>query len=179
MDRRLPPVRHARLKRKGTRPEMWPLVKMFDLPSVWPPVWPPVWLALFCGLVWLCGGAGITLFGGAGDVAAGGLLVAASILFGLALREMAAARTTVLPHRIPARLVTSGIFRLTRNPIYLADTALLSALVLWRDVPLALPLVPLFMLVIRERFIRAEEAVLRDLFALDFAHWSQRVRRWL
>ncbi len=47
------------------------------------------------------------------------------------------------------------------------------------DVPLALPLVPVFMLLIRERFIRAEEQRLRDGFGAAFDDWAARVRRWI
>lgn len=141
---------------------------------------PPVWLGLFLGVVWLMAKAlSVTLFGALGDALAAGLLVFGLGLMGLALREMARARTTVIPHRAATALVTTGVFRLSRNPIYLGDVAVLLAAVLWWDVPLALPLVPLFMLVIRERFIRGEEAGLRVAFDGAFDEWSMRVRRWL
>lgn len=141
---------------------------------------PPVWLGLFLGVVWLMAQAlSVTLFGALGDALAAGLLVFGLGLMGLALREMARARTTVIPHRAATALVTTGVFRLSRNPIYLGDVAVLLAAVLWWDVPLALPLVPLFMLVIRERFIRGEEAGLRVAFDGAFDEWSTRVRRWL
>lgn len=141
---------------------------------------PPLWLGLFVALVWLMGRAlDLPLFGAAGDVAALALGAAGLALMALAVAEMARARTTVIPHRRASALVTTGIFRLTRNPIYLGDAALLLAAILWRDVPLALPLVPLFLLVIRERFIRAEEAALRADFPAEFDAWSATVRRWL
>lgn len=141
---------------------------------------PPLWLVVFVGVVWLMAHAlAVTLFGELGDALAAGLVVAGLGLMALAVREMARARTTVIPHRSATALVTSGVFRLTRNPIYLGDVALLLAAILWWDVPLALPLVPLFMLVIRERFIRDEEARLRAGFAAEFGEWSTRVRRWL
>lgn len=141
---------------------------------------PPLWLALFVAVVWLMAHAlAVTVFGALGDVLAAGLVVVGLALMALAVREMARAKTTVIPHRAASALVTSGVFRLTRNPIYLGDAALLLAAILWWDVPLALPLVPLFMLVIRERFIRDEEARLRAAFAAEFGEWSTRVRRWL
>ncbi|MEZ5754701.1 MAG: methyltransferase [Paracoccaceae bacterium] len=141
---------------------------------------PPLWLIGFLGLVWLIGRVlPLPLFGGAGDLAAAALLLAALVLAGGAAMAMAQARTTLIPHRQPAALVTHGVFRLSRNPIYLADTAILLAAILWLDVPLALPLVPLFQILIRERFIRAEEARLRAGFGADFDRWSRHVRRWL
>lgn len=141
---------------------------------------PPLWLGLFLGAVWLLGRlVPFHPFGAAGDVLAAGLAVIGLGLMALAVAEMARAKTTVLPHREAARLVTTGVFRLTRNPIYLGDAALLCAAILWWDVPVALPLVPLFLTVIRERFIRDEEARLRSGFGPDFDIWSLRVRRWL
>lgn len=141
---------------------------------------PPLWLGLFLGVVWLMSQAlPVTLFGALGDALAAGLLVFGLGLMGFALREMARARTTVIPHRAASTLVMTGVFRFSRNPIYLGDAAVLLAAILWWDVPLALPLVPLFMLVIRERFIRDEEARLRAAFNGSFDEWSSRVRRWL
>ena len=89
------------------------------------------------------------------------------------------ARTTVIPRRNPAALVTGGVFRLTRNPIYLGDAALLTGAILWWDAPAALPLVPAFVWLITRRFIRDEEARLRAAFGADFDRWAARVRRWL
>lgn len=141
---------------------------------------PPLWLIGFLGLVWLIGRAlPLPLFGPLGDVAAAVLLVVALALAGGAVLAMAQARTTVIPHRQPAALVTHGVFRLSRNPIYLADAGILLAAILWLDVPLALTLVPLFQILIRERFIRAEEARLRAGFGAEFDRWSSHVRRWL
>lgn len=149
-----------------------PVSKLIDLP--------PIWLAAFLAAVW-----GIdrllpfNLFGALGDMLAAGLALVGAGLFGGAIRAMARAKTTVIPHRIPQALVTSGVFRLSRNPIYLGDAAFLLAAILWWDVPQALPLVPAFMLLIRNRFIRQEESRLRAGFGAAFDDWSARVRRWL
>ena len=149
-----------------------PVSKLIDLP--------PIWLAAFLAAVW-----GIdrllpfNLFGGLGDMLAAGFALIGTGLFGGAIRAMARAKTTVIPHRIPQALVTSGVFRLSRNPIYLGDAAFLLAAILWWDVPQALPLVPAFMILIRNRFIRQEEARLRAGFGAAFDDWATRVRRWL
>lgn len=141
---------------------------------------PPLWLAAALCLVWGIGQAvPMPLFGAVGDAAALVLALAAALVFGAAIRQMARARTTVIPHRAASALVTSGVFRLSRNPIYLADAGFLLAAILWWDVPLALPVVPGFMRLIRLRFIRDEEARLRAAFGPDFDAWSARTRRWL
>ena len=141
---------------------------------------PPVWLLAFIGAVWTLGHAlPLPLFGALGDAVGAGLAFVGVGLFATAIWEMGRARTTVIPHRAASALVTGGIFRLTRNPIYLGDVAFLLAAILWLDVPLALPLVPVFMRVIRVRFIEGEEARLRASFGAAFDDWAARVRRWL
>lgn len=141
---------------------------------------PPVWLAGFLALtVALDVIVPWKLFGpnaGAVGLALAGLGLTAMVA---AVAQMAAHRTTVIPRRDPARLVTGGVFRISRNPIYLGDALVLAGAILWWDVPLAAPLLPVFMLVIQHRFILGEEARLRAGFGAEYAAWSARTRRWL
>ncbi len=142
--------------------------------------WPPLWLCLCLALAYglrqpnpwpVIGG----IQGGLGI----GLVVLGLLLMVLAVWEMARARTTVIPRQSPKALVTSGIFRLTRNPIYLGDAMVLLGAILWWRAALALPLVPAFMLVIHWRFIRGEETALKSAFPDSFAAWAAQVRRWI
>ncbi len=75
-------------------------------------------------------------------------------------------------------MIERGVYAWSRNPIYLADALILAGLALRWDVA-ALVLVPLFMAVIRRRFIDGEEAMLRDRFGPAFDAYAARVRRWL
>jgi protein-S-isoprenylcysteine O-methyltransferase Ste14 len=141
---------------------------------------PPVWLMAFIGAVWLLGSVvPLPVFGGLGDGIAVVLAGVGVALFAAAIWEMGRARTTVIPHRVASALVTGGVFRLSRNPIYLGDVAFLLAAILWLDVPLALPLVWVFVRVITARFIEGEEARLRAGFGAAFDDWAARVRRWI
>lgn len=141
---------------------------------------PPLWLALFAGLAWaqarLVPWGGFGAWGGP----AGAALVAAGVaLMVAAFAEFRRHRTTVVPHRAPRALITTGIYRLTRNPIYLGDALILAGLCLiWDAVP-SLLLVPAFLAVIAARFVRPEEARLRAAFGPDYAAWSARTRRWI
>jgi protein-S-isoprenylcysteine O-methyltransferase Ste14 len=109
-------------------------------------------------------------------IAAAGVAVAA-----MGIVQFRRARTTVNPLH-PERassLVTSGIYRLTRNPMYLG---LLLALIAWAIflasalAPVALPGFVLYM----NRFqIRPEESALTALFGEQFVAYKSRVRRWL
>lgn len=143
---------------------------------------PPVWLGLFVLAAWGIGRASPAGLG-FGPVAPGlvaGLSIGAGvILMGLAVVELRRWRTTVIPHREADHLVTTGIFRRSRNPIYLGDVLILVGFVFRFDAPLALPLVPLFVWLIERRFILPEEDRLRRRFRADFARYAQTTRRWL
>lgn len=92
-----------------------------------------------------------------------------------------AAGTTVNPLRPEkaSALVTSGIYRVTRNPMYLG---LLFVLVGWALVlsnVMTLIILPLFVLYMNRFQIRPEEAALASLFGAEFTQYQSRVRRWL
>ena len=97
----------------------------------------------------------------------------------LAVIEMRKWRTTVIPHMEAAHLVTSGIFKRSRNPIYLGDAFVLLGLMFRFDAPLALPILPNFVWIIEKRFIVAEEPRLRTKFGVAFHRYTQTTRRWV
>ena len=140
---------------------------------------PPVWLAGFAALTWLVG----QWLGGAPGGwarAAGWVLIGAGVvLVLLAGIEFLRHRTTIIPGQPPRALIDTGIFALTRNPIYLGDALVLAGLaVLWGAWP-ALILVPVFLRVISFRFIRWEEARLLDSFGNLARDYMAQVRRWI
>ncbi len=142
---------------------------------------PPVWLLFFLFLVW---GLARLLPGGNVEFAGQGWLAAVLagvgvVLFVLAVVEMRRAQTTVMPRERPSALVSTGVFRLTRNPIYLADTLFLLAWGIWWGSLPGVLLVPLFMRLIARRFIEGEEAALRAGFGEEFEAWARRTRRWI
>ncbi len=140
--------------------------------------YPPVWTLGFAVAIWLIGHAlrsGAALF-----VALGWLLVLAAFALMLwAVMHFRRANTTVNPHGQPARLITGGPFRFSRNPIYLGDALLLVGLCLaFRALP-ALVLIPLFVWIINRRFIGPEEARLTAAFPQDYPEYASSTRRWL
>lgn len=140
---------------------------------------PPSWLVLHIGAAWVLSLLSPPVFGGLGRVLGPGLVLLGAALMGLAVAEMARSRTTVIPRRDPSALVTSGVFGLSRNPIYLADAVILAGAILWLDAVLALPLLFSFVWLIQTRFIRDEEARLTEAFGPEFDLWAARTRRWL
>lgn len=111
-------------------------------------------------------------------------LVLASAGVALGLGSMAAfrrAKTTMNPTRPGAAsaLVTSGAFRLTRNPMYLSLLLYLLAWGAYLSNLLPLLLLPVFVLYITRFQIRPEERALASLFGQEYAAYRERVRRWL
>ena len=143
---------------------------------------PPVWLLAFCALAWAQAShwpMGLS-FGGAWADFAGGVLVGGGlVLMGLAFVEFRRHRTTVIPHQEAERLIQSGIFRRSRNPIYLGDVMILAGLILRWDAVLALPLIPVLLWLLEKRFVIPEENRLRRKFRADFARYCQKTRRWM
>ena len=91
------------------------------------------------------------------------------------------ARTSVNP-MVPTRassMVVSGVFRLSRNPMYLGMALALLGLSAWRSSIPGYALVPLFCLYMTEFQIKPEERVLMARFGDAFAAYRVRVRRWV
>ncbi|WP_292293360.1 isoprenylcysteine carboxylmethyltransferase family protein [Marivita sp.] len=143
---------------------------------------PPVWLLAALGVAWwqkTYFDQGLS-FGPVWADLLGGLLVGGGlVLIALAAYEMRRHRTTIMPHETPDALVTSGIFKRSRNPIYLADSLILTGMILYWDAVLSLPLIPIFIWWIEKHFILAEEKLLRRNFRADFARYEKQTRRWL
>ena len=89
--------------------------------------------------------------------------------------------TTINPHRPDktSALVTSGIYRFTRNPMYVGILLVLAGWALYLSHILPLLLVPLFMLYLNRFQISPEEQVLEKRFGTDFTSYRDSVRRWL
>jgi protein-S-isoprenylcysteine O-methyltransferase Ste14 len=77
------------------------------------------------------------------------------------------------------RLITSGIYRFSRNPIYLG---MLLVMIGWAVVltsPVALVLPAAFVAYIDRFQIRPEERALSTLLGQDYQDYAERVRRWI
>lgn len=107
------------------------------------------------------------------------LLLAGGLLLIVAAGVFQARGTTVDPTRDPDLLVTDGLYRLSRNPMYLGMLLALVGFALWRDAWLAL-LCPLaFFLYMDRVVIPREEQRVAARFAEQFDSYRQRTRRWI
>ena len=144
-------------------------------------IYPPIWLVIgvitifcldeflplarFTGVVgWYLGGFAIVI-GLILVVHAGGMFKAAE--------------TDLVPFQNVSTLVTGGVYRVTRNPMYLGMTLVLLGTAITVGVFSALFVAPAFMGIIQLRFIKGEEAMLRELFGEEFDDYCSNVRRWI
>lgn len=91
------------------------------------------------------------------------------------------AKTTINPLK-PERsqkLVTTGLYRYSRNPMYLGMLAALLGFALWLGNPFALLMLIFFVWYISTFQIAPEESVLLDKFQDEYKAYQQRVRRWI
>lgn len=112
---------------------------------------------------------------------AAALLAAGVVLMVAAVASLVAAKTTINPLQ-PSRastLVTRGVFRLSRNPIYLGDVLILAALAVWLGQIANVALVAAFAWYIDRFQIRPEERALCARFGAQYAAYCAQVRRWL
>ena len=140
---------------------------------------PPTWLLLMIALAALQARYLPMIDAGRlGRIAGTVLIVGGLFIFTAALLQFRRHRTTVMPRETPVAMIDSGIYRLSRNPIYLADALFLAGAALWWDAA-SLLLVPLFVMIITRRFILGEESGLRAVFGAAFDRYAAQTRRWL
>lgn len=106
------------------------------------------------------------------------------VVLGIAIAAVAAgsfhkAGTPVIPFEPSTALVTGGVYRYTRNPMYLGMVLLLiGAAILFGSLGAWIP-IPFFIWIIQANFIRGEERFLEAIFGEQYREYKRKVRRWL
>lgn len=97
----------------------------------------------------------------------------------VANRQFTKAKTAINPFDRPSAMVTSGVFRVSRNPMYLAMIVILmgGALAWGTLTPFLVP--PVLAWLLSRKFIVMEEARLSETFGASYERYKGRVRRWL
>ena len=114
------------------------------------------------------------------QVAVGAVLVVAGVvLMGWGIRTLLMARTTLQPHGVVRQIVTAGPYRVSRNPIYLADTLIYVGAALVVNWAWPLILLPFVLMSLTSLVISREEQYLRETFPGEYGAYANRVRRWM
>ncbi|MBO9624066.1 MAG: isoprenylcysteine carboxylmethyltransferase family protein [Sphingomonas sp.] len=112
------------------------------------------------------------LLGWLGIVLGAGTMLSAASLF----RNLG---TNVKPWKTSTALATDGVFRWTRNPMYLGMAGIYAGIALVTDSLFALVLLVPVMLVIEREVIAREEAYLEGRFGDRYRAYKASVRRWI
>jgi protein-S-isoprenylcysteine O-methyltransferase Ste14 len=89
------------------------------------------------------------------------------------------AQTTVKPFEESAALITTGAFRISRNPMYLGYVLILIGVALIVRSLTPYVVILLFAILMDRVFIRVEEQMLEKQFGQAWLEYAQRVRRWI
>lgn len=106
------------------------------------------------------------------------IAIGIAIVAGPAL-AFARARTTIIPFQESDSLVTSGMYRITRNPMYLGMLSILVGVAVLCGSVSPFVVATLFVPVLNVRVIRHEEAMLAERFGAEYDAYMRSVRRWI
>lgn len=144
---------------------------------------PPVVVLFIClGLIWTIDYLLPPLF----DISVSSRIFRAVLALGTltaisGVIQCAVQSTSVNPHKPgnASSLITSGVYRLSRNPMYLGMLIILLAAILKFGNPLGLIILPLYMLYMNRFQIIPEEHVMLEKFGDEFTSYCNKVRRWV
>ena len=145
---------------------------------------PPLALVLLVGAaMWIVTWA-VPAFGfmfPARDLFAKAAVAVGAIIAGLGIVSFRRAKTTVNPMKpnSSSALVVWGIYRLSRNPMYLGFWLILIGWAIYLSNLLAFLLLPFFIWYMNRFQIEPEEQALTSLFGQAFLSYRSRVRRWI
>jgi len=94
-------------------------------------------------------------------------------------RAFQQAKTTVKPFEESSALITNGVFRISRNPMYLGFVLILIGIAIFLRSLSPYLVIVLFVTVIDRIYIRAEERMLAKKFGTEWEEYKSSTRRWL
>ena len=112
------------------------------------------------------------------------MLGAIPIVLGILLnliadRDFKIQKTTVKPYQESAALITSGVFRISRNPMYLGFVLILIGIAIFLRTLMPFAIIIVFTILMDIVFIRAEEKMLAVQFENTWIAYKEKVRRWI
>ena len=113
------------------------------------------------------------------DVMAAVLIIAFALLVFPSIARFVGSKTTLFPFRASSRLVTTGAYRFSRNPMYLGFALLTVAAGLMLETWWPVLLLPAAIALLQVVVIAREEQYLARRFGQEYIDYCRRVRRWL
>ena len=103
------------------------------------------------------------------------------IIILLSIRLFRKYQTTINPFKAheTSKLITSGIYSFTRNPMYLGLSSIQVAFGIYLGAYVSIFLIPAFIIYITRKQIIYEEQVLEKEFGDEYTHYLKSVRRWI
>ena len=149
------------MKTKKIMPPTWLLVAMiamlalhFLLPLAW--IIPPFWN--LTGLI----------------------LIASGLILNLSAdKAFHQVQTTVKPFEESSNLVTNGVFRISRNPMYLGFVLILTGVAIFLRTLSLYFVIFAFVVILDKIYVRVEERMLAEKFGSSWKHYQSVTRRWL
>ena len=89
------------------------------------------------------------------------------------------AGTTVKPFIESKSLITDGVFRISRNPMYLGFVLILIGIAILMGSIVPFLVVPVFGILMDQVFIQVEERMLEEKFQQTWLEYKHQVRRWI
>ena len=89
------------------------------------------------------------------------------------------ADTPLIPFHESTALVVSGLYRYTRNPMYLGMLIILTGIGIFLGSLSPFIIVIIFFFIIQEGFIKHEEPFLENIFGEEYREYKTKVRRWI
>ena len=87
--------------------------------------------------------------------------------------------TTVKPFEESTALLTSGVFQISRNPMYLGYELILIGIAVMLRSLAPYVVIPVFVVLMNRVFIRVEEQMLEEKFGPAWSEYGRKVRRWI
>lgn len=87
-------------------------------------------------------------------------------------------QTPIKPFDRPTYLIQTGLFKYTRNPIYLGMVIVVTGAAFFLGSLSSFLVIPLFFYMMHRRFVVREEEYLEEVFGEHYREYKDRVRRW-
>ena len=114
-----------------------------------------------------------------GEVLGWILIVAGLLIMIIGLYSFAIARTSIMPNLTAARLITTGPYRFSRNPMYAGWTVAYIGCILLTNFIWCIFTLAIVLVVFDKIIIPREEEYLKAKFGESYPRYCKQVRRWL